>query len=108
MRARGRTMRSIAEMRTLVGVLKDMIHRQVQLSPQAINQGCQQDSTGWGPPPPPTFQAGTNVAPITIPRVAICRKLRRRSRKVRFRKIRGGKRRKSPRTLRTLPCAMLI
>ena len=54
MRARGTTMRSIAEMRTLVGVLKDMIHRQVQLFPQATNQGCQQDSTGWGPP---TFQA---------------------------------------------------
>ena len=45
------------EMRTLVGVLKDMIHRQVQLFPQATNQGSQQDSTGWGPPPPPTFQA---------------------------------------------------
>ena len=45
------------EMRTLVGVLKDMIHRQVQLFPQATNQGSQQDSKGWGPPPPPTFQA---------------------------------------------------
>ena len=45
------------EMRTLEGVLKDMIHRQVQLFPQATNQGSQQDSTGWGPPPPPTFQA---------------------------------------------------
>ena len=40
------------EMRTLVGVFKDMIHRQVQLFPQATNQVSQQDSTGWGPPPP--------------------------------------------------------
>ena len=52
------------EMRTLVGVLKDMIHRQVQLFPQATNQGSQQDSTGWGPPPPPpTFQAVPMLQP---------------------------------------------
>ena len=46
------------EIRTLVGVFKDIIHRQVQLFPQATNQVSQHDSTGWGPPPPPpTFQA---------------------------------------------------
>ena len=82
------------EMRTLVGVLKDMIHRHVQLFPQATNQSSQQDSTGWGPLP--AFQGGssssfsgcTNVAPITILRVAVCMKLGGKGSKIRFRKIR--------------------
>ena len=81
------------EMRTLVGVLKDMIHRQVQLFPTGHQPGFSAGQHRMGSSSSSNFSGCTNVASITVPRVAVCRTL-------------GGRNvGKSP---RTLPCTMLI
>ena len=47
----------LEEIRSLVNVMKDMVYRQTAFYLQTTSQGSQQDSTGWGLPPPLTSQA---------------------------------------------------